>query len=101
MGMPSTDPGSTAPAPSTSAGLAADVAAAVSTFGAAVTPRLASRVGEPEDQMRGPLEVLLDATAASLGVRFSAEAEVRAVGIDGLVRRRCGTANAGGGRCLR
>ena len=32
------------------------VADAVSAFGAAVKPRLASPVGEPEDQMRGPLE---------------------------------------------
>ncbi|SOC47824.1 N-6 DNA Methylase [Blastococcus aggregatus] len=55
--------------------LAADVAAAVSTFGAAVAPRLASGAGEPEDQIRGPLENLLDTAAAALGVRFSAVGE--------------------------
>ncbi|MQA35301.1 type ISP restriction/modification enzyme [Modestobacter roseus] len=55
--------------------LAADVTAAVSTFGAAVAPRLASGAGEPEDQMRGPLENLLDTAAAALGVRFSAVGE--------------------------
>lgn len=69
----------TLPGPSTAgptdSRLTADVAAAVSAFGAAVAPRLASLAGEPEDQMRGPLEALLDATAASLGVRFSAVGE--------------------------
>jgi hypothetical protein len=67
-------PGPHAPEP-TDNRLTADIAAAVSAFGAAVAPRLASLAGEPEDQMRGPLEALLDATAASLGVRFSAVGE--------------------------
>src|SRR5215218_4358224 len=66
--MTTTAPRPPASGASQPARLAADVAAAVSAFGAAVTPRLATRVGEPEDQMRGPLEGLLDATAASLGV---------------------------------
>ncbi|WP_336028817.1 type ISP restriction/modification enzyme [Geodermatophilus sp. FMUSA9-8] len=73
--MTTTASRSTASGAGEPARLAADVAAAVSAFGAAVTPRLATRVGEPEDQMRGPLEGLLDATAASLGVRFSAVGE--------------------------
>jgi len=51
--------------------LAAVVAVAVSTFGAAVKPRLAGPVGEPEDQMRGPLENLLATVAEQVGVRFT------------------------------
>jgi hypothetical protein len=46
------------------------VAEAVSAFGAAVEPRFAHPVGEPEDQMRGPLENLLARVAAAVGVRF-------------------------------
>ena len=47
------------------------VNAAVSQFGATVKPRLASPVGEPEDQMRGPLENLLAAIAQAVGVDFT------------------------------
>ena len=47
------------------------VAVAVSEFGATVKPRLASPVGEPEDQMRGPLENLLAAVADAVGVKFT------------------------------
>lgn len=47
------------------------VAAAVSAFGATVKPRLSSSVGEPEDQMRGPLEVLLASVAEAVGVKFA------------------------------
>lgn len=47
--------------------VAGSVAAAISTFGAAVKPRLRGP-GEPEDQMRGPLEALLQMVGASLGV---------------------------------
>jgi hypothetical protein len=53
----------------------AAVAAAVSQFGAAVTPRLTSLAGEPEDQMRGPLEVMLGSVAQALGLRFDAVGE--------------------------
>lgn len=51
------------------------VASAVSVFGATVAPRLATGAGEPEDQMRGPLEVLLTSVADAVGVRFSAVGE--------------------------
>jgi len=51
------------------------VATAVSVFGAAVAPRLKSGVGEPEDQMRGPLEVLLGTVAAAVGVKFDVVGE--------------------------
>lgn len=51
-------------------GLEMALAAAVSVFGAAVTPRLATKAGEPEDQMRGPLENLMGALAAAAGVSF-------------------------------
>lgn len=61
--------------PALPSALAVSVAAAVSTFGAAVAPRLASGVGEPEDQMRGPLENLLGTVADTLGVTFSAVGE--------------------------
>lgn len=50
--------------------VASAVSAAVSTFGAAVAPRFAGGVGEPEDQMRGPLENLLDQAATALGLPF-------------------------------
>lgn len=43
--------------------LVISVYAAVSALGATVKPRLASPIGEPEDQMRGPLEVLLASVA--------------------------------------
>lgn len=53
------------------------VAVAVSAFGAAVTPKLAAGavVGEPEDQLRGPLEVLLGAAGAALGRRIVPKGE--------------------------
>ena len=51
--------------------LAATVSAALSRFGAAVKPRLAAPVGEPEDQMRGPLENLLGEVATEVGVKFT------------------------------
>lgn len=47
------------------------VAKAVSAFGTTVKPRLSSPVGEPEDQMRGPLEVLLASVADAVGVKFA------------------------------
>lgn len=47
--------------------IAAAVEAAVGAFGDAVKPRLAGP-GEPEDQMRGPLETLLASVATALGV---------------------------------
>lgn len=55
--------------------LTAVVRTAVSTFGATVKPRLASGVGEPEDQLRGPLETLLTTVATEVGVTFSAIGE--------------------------
>ena len=67
------DPGGAAG--TTSSVLADAVSGAVSVFGAAVAPRLKSGVGEPEDQMRGPLEVLLDTVAAAVGVKFAVVGE--------------------------
>ncbi len=48
----------------------AAVAAAVSVFGAAIRPKLAGP-GQPEDQMRGPLETLLINVAKSLGLSLN------------------------------
>jgi hypothetical protein len=42
------------------------VTKAVSQFGATVLPRLVQRIGEPEDQLRGPLEQMLRAIAKSM-----------------------------------
>ena len=42
------------------------VTKAVSQFGATVLPRLVRRIGEPEDQLRGPLEQMLRAVAKSM-----------------------------------
>lgn len=47
------------------------VSDAIATFGAAVKPRLAAPIGEPEDQMRGPLENLLASVAGAVGVKFA------------------------------
>jgi len=55
--------------------LATAVAAAVSEFGKAVTPRLAGGEGEPEDQIRGPLEVLMASVAAEVGVTLTTVGE--------------------------
>ena len=38
-------------------------------------PDLAGKEGEPEDQMRGPLEVLMTSISAALGVTMTAEGE--------------------------
>lgn len=46
------------------------VAGAVSVFGAAVKPKLAGP-GQPEDQMRGPLETLLITVAKDLGLTLN------------------------------
>ena len=46
------------------------VAVAVSVFGAAVKPKLAGP-GQPEDQMRGPLETLLITVAKDLGLNLN------------------------------
>ncbi len=51
------------------------VDAAVSAFGATVSPRLSSKAGEPEDQMRGPLETLMTTVAEAVGVKFTAVGE--------------------------
>ncbi|MFO0631110.1 MAG: type ISP restriction/modification enzyme [Polyangiales bacterium] len=61
------------PSPSSGTGddpakLSEAVRRAVAAFGAATTPKLASGIGAPEDQMRGPLEVLLRAVAKALRV---------------------------------
>lgn len=48
--------------------VAAAVDIAVSMFGAEVALRFAGNDGEPEDQMRGPLEVLMASIAEELGV---------------------------------
>ena len=48
---------------------AADIAAAVSTFGASTKTKLSATIsGEPEDQLRNPLEVLLRAVAEIVGL---------------------------------
>lgn len=52
----------------------AAVAAAVSVFGAAVKPKLAGP-GQPEDQMRGPLETLLITVAKDLGLALNPHGE--------------------------
>lgn len=49
---------------------------ALSTFGAAVTPRLTARIGEPEDQLRGPFEALLATIASGLGKTATLHGEV-------------------------
>lgn len=67
--------GDTPGVPGVPSALANAVSAAVSVFGAVVMPRLASGVGEPEDQMRGPLEALLDTVAAAVGVSFAVVGE--------------------------
>jgi hypothetical protein len=54
-------------APSVPEALIGVVGSSISTFGAEVTPRL-SGLGEPEDQMRGPLERLLGSVATALGL---------------------------------
>lgn len=64
-GRPITQP--PAPPEQVPGSVAAAVAAAVSTFGASVKPRLAGP-GDPEDQMRGPLEALLTSVATALGL---------------------------------
>lgn len=55
--------------------VAAVVSLAVSAFGAAVAPKLAGAEGEPEDQMRGPLEVFMGAVADELGVTVTSVGE--------------------------
>lgn len=52
----------------------AAVAAAVSVFGETVLPKLQGG-GEPEDQMRAPLEGLLQAVAADLGLKVTSVGE--------------------------
>jgi hypothetical protein len=61
--------------PRVSGSVAAAVAAAVSAFGAAVAPRLTGKEGEPEDQMRGPLEILMASVATELGVSVTSVGE--------------------------
>ena len=61
--------------PTVPGSVAAAVAAAVSDFGAAVAPKLAGNEGEPEDQMRGPLEILMTAVADDLGLSVTAVGE--------------------------
>jgi hypothetical protein len=58
-----------------SGSLAACVTGAVSTFGAEVKTRLAGGEGEPEDQMRGPLEILMTTVASELGVSITTVGE--------------------------
>lgn len=55
-------------APAIPGSVAAAVSAAVSVFGSEVVLRFAGDEGEPEDQMRGPLEVLIASIAKQLGV---------------------------------
>jgi hypothetical protein len=58
-----------------SGSLATSVARAVSVFGVEVKSRLVGGEGEPEDQMRGPLEILLATVAAELGVSITTVGE--------------------------
>jgi hypothetical protein len=60
---------------SISGSLAACAARAVSAFGFEVEARLAGGEGEPEDQMRGPLEKLMTTVAAELGVSITTVGE--------------------------
>ncbi len=55
--------------------VAAAVAQAVSVLGADVAPKLAGGEGEPEDQMRGPLETFMQSMATALGVTITAVGE--------------------------
>src|SRR6266545_1196943 len=56
----------------------AAVAAAVSRFGAEVTPRLWGP-GEPENQLRGPTERLVRCVAEAFGLKAELHGEVRLV----------------------
>jgi len=56
----------------------AAVAAAISQFGAEVTPRLWGP-GEPENQLRGPTETLVGSVAEALGLKAELHGEVRLV----------------------
>ncbi|MGD0881476.1 MAG: N-6 DNA methylase [Acidimicrobiales bacterium] len=55
--------------------VSAAVTTAVSAFGAEVVLRFAGDEGEPEDQMRGPLEVLMSSIADQLGVAMTTVGE--------------------------
>jgi hypothetical protein len=59
----------------------AKVAEAVAEFGKAVAPRLRAGVGGPEDQLRGPLEVLLKKVARALGLRIVTHGEATLSGL--------------------
>jgi hypothetical protein len=63
--------------------LTEQVAAAVSRFGSRVKPKLQDDVGGPEDQLRAPLEQLLDEVAEVLGVELVlvGEASLAALGV--------------------
>ena len=60
----------------TSTSFHAALASAVSTFGAAVAPRLRPGApGEPEDQLRGPFEDLMVGAGAALGLQVVTHGE--------------------------
>jgi hypothetical protein len=62
-------------APGIPGSVATAVSTAVSIFGKTVAPRLAGKEGEPEDQIRGPLEVLMATVSTELGVTMTAVGE--------------------------
>src|SRR6266567_848430 len=65
------------------AALVGKATAAVSRFGAAVKPKLQGGIGGPEDQLRAPLEQLLQEVAGALGVELVliGEASLAALGV--------------------
>jgi hypothetical protein len=57
------------PSPPSAQSASADwIVEAVSAFGAAVTARTQTDAGEPEEQLRGPVETLLGQVGAALGL---------------------------------
>jgi hypothetical protein len=51
------------------------IASAISAFGSVVAPRLRAEVGSPEDNLRGPLEVLIRRVGEALGLRVLTHGE--------------------------
>jgi hypothetical protein len=65
--------------PSAQSASAEWIAEAVSSFGAAVTARTQTGAGEPEEQLRGPVETLLGQIGAALGLDVLPVGETRLV----------------------
>jgi hypothetical protein len=63
--------------PKSSAAVSETVVEAVSQFGAMVLPKLSRGLGQPEDQLRAPLERLLGTVAKAVHLRLVAHGEAR------------------------